>query len=135
MKLYFDNADYDDQLKRTASAAYCRAADLGEMLVAAAAVKIGDPGSWYTVGGGRAGRSARQGFCRISRECGRCLAADKRVLAAPAELAKRRRRPLRRAWAAGMDQRGFPLDRRYDQVAGVMPRRPHAQNESVGYVP
>ncbi|WP_421693933.1 alpha/beta fold hydrolase [Aestuariivirga sp.] len=47
MKFYFDDADYDDQLKRTASAAYCGAADLGEMLVAASAVTPGDPASWH----------------------------------------------------------------------------------------
>jgi hypothetical protein len=47
VKLYYDKPDCDDQLKRTASAAYCGAADLGEMLVAASAVKLGDAGSWY----------------------------------------------------------------------------------------
>jgi Esterase FrsA-like len=47
VKFYYDNPDYDDQLKRTALAAYCGAADLGEMLVAASAVKLGDAGSWY----------------------------------------------------------------------------------------
>lgn len=47
MKLYYDQPDYDDQLKRTAAAAYCGAADLGEMLVAASAVELGDAGSWY----------------------------------------------------------------------------------------
>lgn len=47
MKFYYDQPDYDDQLKRTAAAAYCAAADLGEMLVAASAVRLGDAGSWY----------------------------------------------------------------------------------------
>lgn len=48
MKFYLDNSDYDDQLKRTASATYAGAADLGEMLVAAAAAGPCDPGSWHT---------------------------------------------------------------------------------------
>jgi hypothetical protein len=47
MKFYYDQPDYDDQLKRTAAAAYCAAADLGEMLVAASAVRLGEAGSWY----------------------------------------------------------------------------------------
>ena len=33
MKLYFDDADFDGQLQRTATAAYAQSADLGEMLV------------------------------------------------------------------------------------------------------
>lgn len=48
MRLHFDNPEYDDQLKRTASAAYCDGADLGEMLVAANAVTPGDDASWYS---------------------------------------------------------------------------------------
>lgn len=47
MKLYLENSEYDDQLKRTTSAAYCGAADLGEVLVVASTVKSGDPASWY----------------------------------------------------------------------------------------
>lgn len=46
MKLYFDAPEYDDQFKRTAAAAYCGAADLGEMLVAASAIKL-DAAGWY----------------------------------------------------------------------------------------
>jgi hypothetical protein len=46
MKFFLDD-DQDEQLKRTAAAAYCGAADLGEMLVAAAAVTPADAGSWY----------------------------------------------------------------------------------------
>ena len=47
MKFYYGNPGFDDQLKRTASAAYCGSADLGEMLVAASSVSPGDAGSWY----------------------------------------------------------------------------------------
>jgi hypothetical protein len=57
VKLYYDKPDYDDQLKRTASAAYCGATDLGEMLVAASAVKLGDAGSWYREWGAVAERA------------------------------------------------------------------------------
>lgn len=48
MKLYFDDADFDGQLQRTAGAAYAQSADLGEMLVAAARVTSGDNDSWFT---------------------------------------------------------------------------------------
>lgn len=47
VKFYYDSAVHDDQLKRSAAAAYGGAADLGEMLVAAAAIEVGDAGSWY----------------------------------------------------------------------------------------
>lgn len=47
MKLFFDDAELDDQLKRTAYAAYSGAADLGEMLVAASAVTPDDLSSWH----------------------------------------------------------------------------------------
>src|SRR4051794_39033284 len=48
MKLAFDNPELDDQFKRSAAAAYCGAADLGELLVAAASVgRPGDAGAWY----------------------------------------------------------------------------------------
>lgn len=47
MKFYLDDAELDDQLKRTAAAAYCGAADLGEILVAASAVTSSDPSLWY----------------------------------------------------------------------------------------
>ena len=47
MTFYYDNQDYDDQLKRTAAAIYSGAADLGEIMVAAAAAMQGDAGSWY----------------------------------------------------------------------------------------
>lgn len=49
MKLFFDDADFDGQLQRTAAAAYSRSADLGEMLAAAARVKPGDNDSWFDV--------------------------------------------------------------------------------------
>ena len=48
MKLYFDDADFDGQLQRTALAAYAQSADLGEMLVTAAKVTPGDNDSWFT---------------------------------------------------------------------------------------
>ncbi|MBK1662682.1 alpha/beta hydrolase family protein [Paracraurococcus ruber] len=47
MRLAFDDPERDDQLQRTAAAAYAGAADLGEMLVAVAAVTRGDPRGWY----------------------------------------------------------------------------------------
>lgn len=47
MKLCYDDPTYDEQLKRTAFAAYSGSADLGEMLVAAAQVTLGDADSWY----------------------------------------------------------------------------------------
>ncbi len=57
MKLYFDDAEFDGQLKRTAAAAYARSADLGEMLVAAAKVTPGDNDSWFTAWSGLAARA------------------------------------------------------------------------------
>ena len=48
MKLYFDDAEFDGQLQRTAAAAYSGAADLGEMMVAAGKVTPGDNDSWWT---------------------------------------------------------------------------------------
>jgi len=47
MKLYYDDEDYDAQLKRSFAAAHSGAADLGEVLVAAAAAKPGDPDGWF----------------------------------------------------------------------------------------
>lgn len=47
-KFYYDDADYDGQLKRTASAAYSGAADLGELLVVASSTAAGDADAWYT---------------------------------------------------------------------------------------
>ncbi len=47
MKLYFDDPEFDGQLKRTAAAAYSRSADLGEMLVAAEKITPGDNDSWW----------------------------------------------------------------------------------------
>ena len=65
MKLYYDNDDYDAQLKRTLGAAYSGAADLGEALVAASRAKAGDADSWFSEWSAAAGRaeahSARQG--------------------------------------------------------------------------
>lgn len=47
MKFFFDDAALDDQLKRSAAAAYCGAADLGEILVIASAITSSDPSLWY----------------------------------------------------------------------------------------
>jgi hypothetical protein len=47
VKLFFDDADFDAQLQRTASAAYSNSADLGEVLATAQRVKPGDPASWF----------------------------------------------------------------------------------------
>ena len=47
MKLYFDDADLDGQLQRTATAALSSSADLGEMLVAAQRITPGDAASWW----------------------------------------------------------------------------------------
>lgn len=47
MKLWFDDAEFDSQLQRTAAAAYPQSADLGEMLVAAGKVTPGDYDSWF----------------------------------------------------------------------------------------
>lgn len=49
MKLYFDDAEFDGQLKRTATAALSGSADLGEMLVAAERITPGDNDSWWLV--------------------------------------------------------------------------------------
>ena len=45
--LYYDNEEYDAQLKRTMAAAYAGAADLGEVLVVASRASAGDPDDWY----------------------------------------------------------------------------------------
>jgi pimeloyl-ACP methyl ester carboxylesterase len=47
MKFYFDSAEFDGQLQRTATAGYSGSADLGEMLVAAGKVRPGDNDSWW----------------------------------------------------------------------------------------
>lgn len=47
MKLYYDDEDYDAQLKRTAYGAYSGSCDLGEMLGVASRATAGDPGDWY----------------------------------------------------------------------------------------
>lgn len=57
MKLYFDDAEFDGQLQRTAGATYAQSADLGEMMVAAAKVIPGDHDSWFTVWSGMAART------------------------------------------------------------------------------
>ena len=70
MKLFFDDAEFDAQLQRTATATYSRSADLGEMLVAAAKVKPGDNDSWWAAwseAAARAEAAAREsasGGCR-----------------------------------------------------------------------
>jgi hypothetical protein len=67
MKLAFDDPVLDDQLKRTAAAAYAGAADLGEMLVAAAAVTRGDPGDWYAAWSAAAERAEAAARGRADR--------------------------------------------------------------------
>jgi hypothetical protein len=57
MKLYYDDEDYDAQLKRTLGAAYCGAADLGEALVAASGARAGDADGWYVAWSAAAGRA------------------------------------------------------------------------------
>jgi pimeloyl-ACP methyl ester carboxylesterase len=47
MKLFFDDAEFDGQLQRTAAKAACRAADLGQVLAVARRITPGDYGSWY----------------------------------------------------------------------------------------
>jgi len=83
MKFYYHQPDYDDQLKRTAAAAYCAAADLGEMLVAASAVRLGDAGSWYAECGPRRKEPKRSQRLRwgarppLAHGCGRRNIGDK----------------------------------------------------------
>src|SRR5215471_9688894 len=47
MKLFFDDAEFDGQLQRTAAKAACRAADLGQVLSVARRIVPGDYASWY----------------------------------------------------------------------------------------
>ena len=47
MKLFFDDAEFDAQLQRTAAKTACRAADLGQVLAVARRITPGDYGSWY----------------------------------------------------------------------------------------
>jgi Alpha/beta hydrolase family len=47
MKLFFDDAEFDAQLQRTAAKAACRAADLGQVLAVARRITPGDYASWY----------------------------------------------------------------------------------------
>jgi hypothetical protein len=47
MKLFFDDAEFDAQLQRTAAKTACRAADLGQILAVARRITPGDYGSWY----------------------------------------------------------------------------------------
>jgi hypothetical protein len=47
MKLFFDDAEFDAQLQRTAAKAACRAADLGQVLSVARRIVPGDYASWY----------------------------------------------------------------------------------------
>ena len=85
MKLYFDKLDYDDQLKRTVTAAYCGAADLGEMLVAAAAGVQARRCGELVQGVGRRSRTggdAREAVGGGLREHAGRMVASVRVLAA-----------------------------------------------------
>ena len=47
MKLFFDDAEFDAQLQRTAAKAACRSADLGQVLSVAQRITPGDYASWY----------------------------------------------------------------------------------------
>lgn len=47
MKLFFDDAEFDAQLQRTAAKVACRAADLGQVLGVARRITPGDYASWY----------------------------------------------------------------------------------------
>lgn len=47
MKLFFDDAEFDGQLQRTAAKVAARAADLGQVLSVAARIVPGDYASWY----------------------------------------------------------------------------------------
>ena len=47
MKLFFDDAEFDGQLQRTAAKAACRSADLGQVLSVARRIVPGDYASWY----------------------------------------------------------------------------------------
>lgn len=47
MKLFFDDAEFDAQLQRTAAKVACRAADLGQVLSVARRITPGDYASWY----------------------------------------------------------------------------------------
>jgi hypothetical protein len=47
MKLFFDDAEFDAQLQRTAAKTACRAADLGQILAVARRITPGDYGTWY----------------------------------------------------------------------------------------
>lgn len=47
MKLFFDDAEFDAQLQRTAAKVACRAADLGQILSVARRITPGDYASWY----------------------------------------------------------------------------------------
>lgn len=73
MRLYFDDADFDGQLQRTAAAAYSQSADLGEMLVAAGKVRPGDNDSWFAVWSAMAERA--ESAARQSAEAGSAVSA------------------------------------------------------------
>src|SRR5262245_33257700 len=47
MKLYFDDADFDYQLQRTAAKGAYRACDLGEIFAIASRIVPGDYESWH----------------------------------------------------------------------------------------
>lgn len=47
MKLFFDDAEFDAQLQRTAAKVACHAADLGQVLSVARRITPGDYASWY----------------------------------------------------------------------------------------
>ena len=47
MKLFFDDAEFDGQLQRTAAKTACRATDLGQALAVARRITPGDYASWY----------------------------------------------------------------------------------------
>jgi dienelactone hydrolase len=47
VKLFFDDAEFDGQLQRTAAKTVCRAADLGQVLAVARRITQGDYDSWH----------------------------------------------------------------------------------------
>jgi hypothetical protein len=47
VKLYFDDAEFDDQLQRTFAKAVCRVSDVGEVFAVAHRIEPGNPDSWH----------------------------------------------------------------------------------------
>ena len=47
MKLYFDDAEFDQQLQRTFAKAVCRVCDVGEVFAVAHRIEPGNLDSWH----------------------------------------------------------------------------------------